>query len=47
MNLYMNGLSLSSIWIVILANNEGVSFMTFVRKPLYPKGDDLSEDEGP
>jgi hypothetical protein len=32
---------------VISANDEGVSFMAFVRRPLYPKGDDASEDEGP
>jgi hypothetical protein len=35
------------IWIVILVNDEGVSFKTFVREPLYPKGNGVSEDEGP
>jgi hypothetical protein len=25
---------------------EGTSFITFVRKPLYPKGNNASKDEG-
>jgi hypothetical protein len=25
---------------------EGMSFTTFVRRSLYPKGDDASKDEG-
>jgi hypothetical protein len=25
---------------------EGMSFVTFVRKPLHPKGNNASEDEG-
>jgi hypothetical protein len=25
---------------------EGSSFITFVRNPLYPKGDNASKDEG-
>jgi hypothetical protein len=27
-------------------DDEGVSFMTLVRRSLYPKGDDASKDEG-
>jgi hypothetical protein len=34
-------------WIVILANDEGMSFETFIQEPLYPKEDGVSEDEGP
>jgi hypothetical protein len=28
-------------------NDEGVSFMTFVWRLLYPEGDNASEDEDP
>jgi hypothetical protein len=28
-------------------NDEGVSFMTFVQKSLYLKGDNASKDEDP
>jgi hypothetical protein len=28
-------------------DDEGVYSMTFVRRALYPKGDDASNDEGP
>jgi hypothetical protein len=35
------------LWIIILINDEGVSFMTFVRRSLYSKGDNASKDEGP
>jgi hypothetical protein len=27
-------------------NDEGTSFMTFVRRSLYPKGNNASKDEG-
>jgi hypothetical protein len=27
-------------------NDEGMSFMTFVRRSLYPKGNNVSKDEG-
>jgi hypothetical protein len=27
-------------------NDEGISFMTFVRRSLYPKGNNVSKDEG-
>jgi hypothetical protein len=26
---------------------EGLSFITFIRNSLYPKGDNASKDEGP
>jgi hypothetical protein len=35
-----------SLWVLIPKNHEGVSFMTFVWRSLYPKGDNVSEDEG-
>jgi hypothetical protein len=28
-------------------DDEGMSFMTFVRRSLYPKGNNASKDEGP
>jgi hypothetical protein len=28
-------------------DEEGMSFITFVRRSLYPKGDNVSKDEGP
>jgi hypothetical protein len=34
-------------WIVTLPNVKGMSFETFVREPLYLKGDGVSKDEGP
>jgi hypothetical protein len=33
--------------IFIYRNHEGTPFMTFVRKSLYPKGNNVSKDEGP
>jgi hypothetical protein len=35
-----------SPWTLILINDEGVSFMTFVWRSLYLKGDNALEDEG-
>jgi hypothetical protein len=35
-----------SYFINIYYDDEGTSFMTFVRKSLYPKGDNASKDEG-
>jgi hypothetical protein len=32
---------------LITMNDEGVSFMTFVWRSLFPKGDNASEDKGP
>ena len=43
----MDGLHLLSLCTPILMNGEGMSFMTFVRRSLYPKGDNAWEDEGP
>jgi hypothetical protein len=31
---------------IIYCAYEGLSFITFVRKLLYPKGDNASKDEG-
>jgi hypothetical protein len=31
---------------IIYHNDEGMSFMTFVRRLLYPKGNNVSKDEG-
>jgi hypothetical protein len=36
-----------SSFINIYCDDEGTSFMTFVQKSLYPKGDNASKDEGP
>jgi hypothetical protein len=36
-----------SFFINIYYDDEGTSFMTFVRRSLYPKGDNASKDEGP
>jgi hypothetical protein len=33
-------------FIIVYHNNEGTSFMTFVRRLLYPKGNNVSKDEG-
>jgi hypothetical protein len=40
--------SVSCVWIffVFYHDYEGLSFMTFVRNPLYPKGNNDSKDEG-
>ena len=36
----------ASSFIDICCDDEGTSFMTFVRRPLYPKGNNVSKDEG-
>jgi hypothetical protein len=36
-----------SLFVFVYRNDEGTPFMTFVRKSLYPKGDNVSNDEGP
>jgi hypothetical protein len=36
-----------SFFIIICCGYEGMSFITFVRKSLYPKGNNASKDEGP
>jgi hypothetical protein len=38
--------SYASSFIVIYCDDEGKSFMTFVRRSLYPKGNNASKDEG-
>jgi hypothetical protein len=35
-----------SFFITICCVDEGMSFITFVRKSLYPKGNNASKDEG-
>jgi hypothetical protein len=36
----------ASSFIIIYCVDEGTSFMTFVRRSLYPKGNNASKDEG-
>jgi hypothetical protein len=38
--------SYDSSFINIYCDDEGTSFMTFVRRSLYPKGNNASKDEG-
>jgi hypothetical protein len=38
--------SYASSSINIYCDDEGMSFMTFVRRSLYPKGNNASKDEG-
>jgi hypothetical protein len=38
--------SYASSFIIIYYDDEGSSFMTFVRRSLYPKGNNASKDEG-
>jgi hypothetical protein len=33
--------------VFIYQDDEGTPFMTFVQKSLYPKGNNVSKDEGP
>jgi hypothetical protein len=35
-----------SFFVIICCVYEGMSFITFVRKSLYPKGNNASKDEG-
>jgi hypothetical protein len=35
-----------SSFIDVNCDDEGMSFMTFVRRSLYPKGNNASKDEG-
>jgi hypothetical protein len=36
----------ASYFINVYCDDEGTSFMTFVRRSLYPKGNNASKDEG-
>jgi hypothetical protein len=38
--------SYASTFFTIYWDDEGISFITFVWRPLYPKGDNVSKDEG-
>jgi hypothetical protein len=42
----MSHVSYASSSINIYFDDEGTSFMTFVRRSLYPKGNNASKDEG-
>jgi hypothetical protein len=53
-NLFLNGYYLHSYMFYVPSfifiykdDEEGMSFITFVRRSLYPKGDNVSKDEGP
>jgi hypothetical protein len=39
-------ISYDPLFVIICCADEGMSFMTFVRKSLYPKGNNASKDEG-
>jgi hypothetical protein len=39
-------ISHASSFINIYCDDEGMSFMTFVRRSLYPKGNNALKDEG-
>jgi hypothetical protein len=39
-------ISYGSFFIIICCADEGMPFITFVRKSLYPKGNNASKDEG-
>jgi hypothetical protein len=39
-------ISYGSFVIIVCCIYEGAPFITFVRKSLYPKGDNASKDEG-
>jgi hypothetical protein len=38
--------SYASSFINVYCDDEGLSFITFVRRSLYPKGNNVSKDEG-
>ena len=38
--------SYASFFINVYGDHEGTFFMTFVRRSLYPKGNNASKDEG-
>ena len=38
--------SYASSFINVNYDDEGMSFMTFIRRSLYPKGNNASKDEG-
>jgi hypothetical protein len=39
-------ISYASSFINLYCNDEGTSFMTFVRRSLYPEGNNALKDEG-
>jgi hypothetical protein len=36
----------NSFFVIVCRDYEGTSFITFVQKSLYPKGNNASKDEG-
>jgi hypothetical protein len=44
---FVSCISYASSFINIYYDDEGMSFMTFVWRSLYPKGNNVSKDEGP
>jgi hypothetical protein len=40
-------ISYASSFINTCCDDQGMSFMTFVRRSLYPKGNNASKEEGP
>ena len=45
-NLFVFDVSYASTFIIIYGDDEGTSFMTFVCRSLYPKGNNASKDKG-
>jgi hypothetical protein len=43
--MFIHGSYVSS-FTILYHDDEGTSFMTFVRRSLYPKGNNASKDEG-
>jgi hypothetical protein len=44
---WINGIIVHSVTMsLLIVNNEYLFFITFVRDPLYPKGNNASRDEG-
>jgi hypothetical protein len=43
---HISYISYVSPFIFLYHDDEGMSFMTFVRRSLYPKGNNASKDEG-
>jgi hypothetical protein len=39
-------ISYTSSFINVYCDDEGMSFVTFIRRLLYPKGNNASKDEG-
>jgi hypothetical protein len=44
--MYLNYFTYFLPFLIICCVYEGITFITFVRNPLYPKGNNASKDEG-